>query len=316
MPVSVRNCSGTLCGSVVTIGLRRSRRSVSSKVPAPVPPSGWCVNACHDSSHQRHRLLELALRNRVELELIWLETGFVKSLQRRPAKTRQTTSPASASDERGDRGSPVDAPPRLRPDRAPGLEPREAVRRRERRALHPEQDEQEDPAVVDADGVRLAVLRDPRQRERDAEDRSSGSGSEREDDEALDALAVEHEPGHRREARERDAHARVREQQDDGRREEQHGARCAERCPACARRGQPERERHRDVAEERELVPVADGSPQPGEPPVVGVERGHALREERPAEDELRAARRRRPRRAPSRGTKAESRKPSSAKAA
>ncbi len=150
-----------------------------------------------------------------------------------------------------------------------------------------------------------------------SEHRSSGSGSERERDEALDALAVEHEPGHRREARER---RRPTREYVSSRTTVAAKSSTAPAARSDARRArgaaQPERERHRDVAEERELVPVADGRPQPGDAAVVGVERGHALREQRPAEDERRAAPAAAAATAPSRGTSAESRKPSSAKAA
>ncbi len=61
MPVSLRNWSGTLCGSVVRSGLRCSIASVIWNVPPPVPPPGWRTNACHASCHQRQRLLELRL---------------------------------------------------------------------------------------------------------------------------------------------------------------------------------------------------------------------------------------------------------------
>ena len=61
IPVSLRNCSGTLCGSVTTMLFVRKSRWVSSKVPAPVPCSGCFSNACQASFHQSQRLDELAL---------------------------------------------------------------------------------------------------------------------------------------------------------------------------------------------------------------------------------------------------------------
>ena len=57
-PVSLRNCSGTLCGSVTTMLFSRSSRWVSSKVPAPVPRHGCASHACHASCHQSQRLDE------------------------------------------------------------------------------------------------------------------------------------------------------------------------------------------------------------------------------------------------------------------
>ena len=60
----VRNCSGTLCGSSTTTGVRRSSWFVSSNVPAPVPPTGCRVNACHASCHHTQRLLVRARQTR------------------------------------------------------------------------------------------------------------------------------------------------------------------------------------------------------------------------------------------------------------
>ena len=59
-PVSLRNCSGTLWGSVTTMSFVRSSRCVSSNVPAPVPRHGCFSHACHASFHQSQRLDELA----------------------------------------------------------------------------------------------------------------------------------------------------------------------------------------------------------------------------------------------------------------
>ena len=58
-PVSLRNCSGTLCGSVTTMLFVRSSRWVSSNVPAPVPRHGCASHASHASCHQSQRLDEL-----------------------------------------------------------------------------------------------------------------------------------------------------------------------------------------------------------------------------------------------------------------
>ena len=73
--------------------------------------------------------------------------------------------------------------------------------------------EREDPAVADADTVRLSVVRDSGQRERDPEDGSAGAAAERERSEALEAIAVEQQPRRGGEAGERDAETRVRQQQ-------------------------------------------------------------------------------------------------------
>ena len=53
-----------------------------------------------------------------------------------------------------------------------------------------------------------------------------------------------------------------------------------------AARGEPQRERHAGGAEERELVPVVERRAQTRKPAVVAVERRHALREQRPADEQ------------------------------
>ena len=57
MPVSLRNCSGRLCGSVATVPSTRSFRCVRSNVPAPVPSTGCARHDFHASCHQFQRLL-------------------------------------------------------------------------------------------------------------------------------------------------------------------------------------------------------------------------------------------------------------------
>src|SRR5207248_7311735 len=58
IPVSLRNCSGRLCGSVATVPSTRSFRCVRSNVPAPVPSSGCARQDLHASCHQFQRLLD------------------------------------------------------------------------------------------------------------------------------------------------------------------------------------------------------------------------------------------------------------------
>ena len=248
-----------LCGSSVVSGLLRRRRSVSWKVPAPVPPRGWPVKALHSSVHQRQRLLELRLPSRFgELEEIWLETGFVNSCQIRLAKAALRAIPAMTA------STAASAAIRSTRRRRSGASGRRASARASASATpnttapSPSSDEPEHPAVVDAGRVRLPVLRDPRKRVGDAERTGAGGGGERGGDEALDPVAVEHDPARGRGDRERDPEAGVRQQQrDDGRIEQERAGGPDDGAPA-ARRREPERHRHRDVCEQRELVPVAE----------------------------------------------------------
>ena len=76
IPVSVRNWSGRLCGSVANVLSVRIRRCVIANVPAPVPPSAWCSQECHDSFHQLQRLLEeTSLRCAVPLPTFAVAVG-------------------------------------------------------------------------------------------------------------------------------------------------------------------------------------------------------------------------------------------------
>ena len=63
-PVSLRNCSGTLCGSVTTMLFVRKSRCASSNEPAPLPWPGWSSNARQASFHHCQRLVELTVVNR------------------------------------------------------------------------------------------------------------------------------------------------------------------------------------------------------------------------------------------------------------
>ena len=295
MPVSPRSWSGTLCGSVVVSGLRRSARSVSWNVPAPVPPAGCRVNACHSSVHQRQRLLELRLGRAARLRVDLARDGVRERVPDAPRVRAGHGEPGEHGDERGEGGDSLHPPPHARAERAPALETRERERRGGDGRSGSEHAEREDPAVVRAHRAGLAVLRDPGQGEREAEDGCCGAAAEHGDDEALDAVPVEHEPAGRRDDGERDAEARVREERREHRGEEQDRAPGPDARAARPRRGEPERERHGDVSEQRELVPVADRRAEAGEAErrgetrlaaVRGIERGNALREQRPAEDE------------------------------
>ena len=140
--------------------------------------------------------------------------------------------------------------------------------------------EREDQAVVCADRARLPVARDSGKRERGAEHGGTDAAADRDGGEALDAFAVEHDPRRSRNACERDAEARVREQERHREAVQQHDA--FDPAP----RGEPQRKRHPRRAEKRELVPVVERRAQAREPSVVAVERRHALREERPPDEQ------------------------------
>ena len=143
-----------------------------------------------------------------------------------------------------------------------------------------EHDDREDEPVVRTHMTRLAVGRDAVQRERDTEDGDARAASDHEDRHALDAPRVDKDPYDRHRAGEQYAEARVREQQRDDEPVEQDDA--LEPPP-------PDREPQRDPdaggTQERELVPVVERRTQSREPAVVGIERRHALREQRPAEE-------------------------------
>ena len=106
MPVSLRNCSGTECGSVVASGVVRSIRSMSSNVPAPVPCAGLSVKPCHASVHQRQRLLELPLRIRfgsfVTCELTLFENSCQRALTKSPGPPARTTASGERDQQEDD----------------------------------------------------------------------------------------------------------------------------------------------------------------------------------------------------------------------
>jgi hypothetical protein len=133
---------------------------------------------------------------------------------------------------------------------------------------------------VRAHRVRLIVLRDSRQRERDSEDRDGGASCNADGGKAADAIVRKHDPRDCGETCERDPEARVRQQH------RQPGAVQQDRAGCRAASREPERDRHGNRGEQRELVPIVDGRAQAREPPVVGVERRDALREQRPAEQQ------------------------------
>ena len=186
----------------------------------------------------------------------------------------------------------LDGAAAFRPERSPGLEPRQSLCRRRHEDGSGKEDEGEDPAVVHPHRVRLAVGCDSRQRERDPVDGGAGAASEGERDEALDAVVVEHDPGGGGETGKEHADPRVGEEQGDGRSEKQQHPSCADERAAAAGRGDPQRHRNCDVAEQGQLVPVGDRRAEAGDAAVVGVQGGDALGEQRPAEDEAEQRRR------------------------
>ena len=254
-------------------------------VPAPVPASGCAVKALHSSCHQRQRLLELRLAKCPEPELIWLEIGFAKPRQIRFAETPPATTSATTSTRRADRGGPLERAAALAGERTALLPAAEGDGGERGDGGSAEHDRGEDAAVERARRVRLAVGGDPGQGERDAEDRDAGAAAERERGHALDPVGGEQHPGDGREHGERDADARVGEQRDEDGGVEQDDARGPAGRPPRAGRDEPERDWHARSAEQPELVPVAERRPEPGDALVVGIERGDALGEERPAEE-------------------------------
>ncbi len=125
------------------------------------------------------------------------------------------------------------------------------------------------------DAVRLRVLGDPGQEQRDSEhERGRGAGGD-ERQHAVEPVASQGEPDRERDERRQDPPARVREEQ----RQQQHvqphdGARTL-RPPAPGRR--PQRDRNSEHRHERERVPVPDGRSKPRQPSVVAVQRRHDL---------------------------------------
>src|SRR5512132_925748 len=109
IPVSLRNWSGTECGSVVASCVSRSSRSVSSNVPAPVPFSGFAVNAFQASVHQRQRLLELVLITLPGVsgtcELTLFENSCQRALTKSPGPPARTTAATTATSNKTTRAT-------------------------------------------------------------------------------------------------------------------------------------------------------------------------------------------------------------------
>ena len=96
-PVSDRNCSGTLCGSVTTMLFERRSRCASSKLPAPVPPSGCSVNAFHASVHHCQRLVELIVVSRVGPTICDVFVGACENSRNHPWGFDSATSASTAA---------------------------------------------------------------------------------------------------------------------------------------------------------------------------------------------------------------------------
>ena len=96
-PVSARNCSGTLCGSVTTMLFERKSRCASSKLPAPVPRSGWSVNACHASVHHCQRLVELIVVSRCGPTICDVFVGACENSRNHPCGFDSSTSASTAT---------------------------------------------------------------------------------------------------------------------------------------------------------------------------------------------------------------------------
>src|SRR5207247_10499157 len=90
---------GTLCGSVTTMLFERSSRCASSKLPAPVPCSGWSVKAVHASVHHCHRLVELIVVSRVGPTICEVFVGACEHSRNHPcgfdSTTRASTPPTA-----------------------------------------------------------------------------------------------------------------------------------------------------------------------------------------------------------------------------
>ncbi len=97
IPVSLRNCSGRLCGSVTTMSFVRRSRCVNSKVPAPVPRAGWSSNACQASFHQSQRLDELTVARRCGPSCALALVGCAVNSLNHPVGFVSTTTPTAAT---------------------------------------------------------------------------------------------------------------------------------------------------------------------------------------------------------------------------
>ena len=128
-----------------------------------------------------------------------------------------------------------------------------------------------------AHAVRLPVLRDPGQEERDRAHDPGRNAAADERGQALEPLPRQREPAGERDERREQAPARVREHERDQERvQPDDRARANDtRVPPARRR--PQRDRQPEHHHERERVPVPDRRPKPRQPPVVLVQRGHGL---------------------------------------
>jgi hypothetical protein len=208
-----------------------------------------------------------------------LRIGRVRELVPDAAGERDTQSdPHERERERQEAREPFDAQPPLRRDRVA----REQTRCEVDEHRTGNEDEREDPAVVDPHRPHLVIFRDAWQRERNPECSRTHTPAQRERCETLDtATAVDERPGDCEGAGKHDAEARVREQQRDDERVEQDNA-----LEPASHDSKPERDRHTCVAKECQLVPVVERCAKAREPSVVGVQRRDALCEERPGRHE------------------------------
>ena len=144
-----------------------------------------------------------------------------------------------------------------------------------------DEQEPEDPAVVHARGVRLVIVRDPRQKERVPGDDSRNRHGDEQRDERVEPVAVDPDPRHGAENGKRDSVARERQHGGDERDVHVQRPRDARAQRPVAAAGEPQAERDGRGGEQRELVPVRERPAQPREPAVVAVQPGNHLRGER-----------------------------------
>ena len=224
MPVSRQELERHVVRLVAVTSLDcRQRRSVSWNVPAPVPPSGWRVNAVPRLRPPRPAVARAGaaeMRRRVR------RSGCDRVRELVPDAARQDDADGEARERDDERERP---PRRARSDAgvpAAGSGGARTARGADEHAAPASTTSAKTQPSCARTRARLAVARDPRQRERDAED---GRRRRRRRARAAAMLStrsrVEHDPGRGGEARERDAEARVREQQRDDERVEQHDAR-------------------------------------------------------------------------------------------
>ena len=257
------------------MGVVRSSRFTSWNVFAPLPLPGASSNELHASFHHIQRLFELREGRRPD-DCEGTSLALVKSCQR--ASIHGSGPPARATDA-------------MRPAHATATSTiavtRTAVRRirgdgpgrpSSQYAVNPsgrggqEQHRGEDRAVVPTDGVRLAVVGDPRAEKGVDEDGNRREDREPEDGQRLERCPAQHDPRERGERRHGDPAARVR--QDDGheRAEEENGAGRAADPAARPVGGEPAvrgRPPPRTAARARSSSRPASGGARPPSPPAT-----------------------------------------------